>query len=436
MGHTGPQEDFAIVTTLQELELEASELRDALNAMAADSEADETAINEMTAKYRKVEARRRAAIAAQAGDATPSGEPETRETRDGEARERDRLLERAELRRFVAAAWAGSNGPDGVEAEVRAAFDIPETGANGGVLIPWEMLLDREAEMRADTVTTTLPTDRRPHRTTLARVFAGSILEYLGVRPRAVPVGEAAYAVVTGGVSPAPVAAGTAADAEAATITSETLSPVRTSTAYRWRVESAATFVGLEDVLRADLRGAMTRQLSNIVLNGTGTAPQPEGFIAGLSAPSTVPTAASAFADFAQASATAVDGLYAETLAGTRLLVGVASYRLAAGIFYTGSTGQAESAASYATRSTGGFRATSLIAAPATISTQDNIQNAIAFARDSRGSAVLPVWNALEMVRDPYSGAASGEVRLQCFGLYNFAVLRDAPWTRVYFRTA
>ena len=49
-------------------------------------------------------------------------------------------------------------------------------------------------------------------------------------------------------------------------------------------------------------------------------------------------------------------------------------------------------------------------------------------------NAVAPVWRAFELIRDPYSGAAKGEVSLTAIMFWNFKVLRTDGWARFEFQ--
>lgn len=40
------------------------------------------------------------------------------------------------------------------------------------------------------------------------------------------------------------------------------------------------------------------------------------------------------------------------------------------------------------------------------------------------GSAVCPVWQGLEIIRDQFSGAMRGEIALTAIALHSFAILR------------
>ena len=105
-------------------------------------------------------------------------------------------------------------------------------------------------------------------------------------------------------------------------------------------------------------------------------------------------------------------------------------------VFRTGDD-SAGSAIDYLASRIGGMSVSSRIAAPATSGTDANIQtNLIALTGYPGRNAVLPMWRALELIREPYSGAASGEVAITRHALYSFKILREAGWSLYKTRTA
>ena len=56
-------------------------------------------------------------------------------------------------------------------------------------------------------------------------------------------------------------------------------------------------------------------------------------------------------------------------------------------------------------------------------------------ARGIDGASVAAVWEAGELIRDPYSGAAKGEVALTLCYLWNFGLVRATNFARIKFVT-
>ena len=79
---------------------------------------------------------------------------------------------------------------------------------------------------------------------------------------------------------------------------------------------------------------AMTNAMDNQVINGTSdTAPNVNGFLNRLTAPTPAPSAVLTFGDMLAAHVSAVDGLYATTLQECRMVIGPATYGVAAQTF-------------------------------------------------------------------------------------------------------
>ena len=421
------------MTKSQKLALRLSEIRQKLNELSGfDSDAltDEqrSEMTKLSDEYPRTETEWRAASIAESAAAETR-----RET--GEGAEFRRLEAQTEIRHFLAEAATGV-AVDGVAAEFRAAT-LGDDARPG--LVPWEALLPRRREEhRVDTATDASALDvGASQNEILPRLFTNTSAAFLGVSMPMVARGEANFPVLTGGDPGAMAAAGAAHDAVAATFTATVLEPRRLVARYAFRVEDAARLIGMEDALRSDMRGALGEQMDSIVLNGDGASPNPSGFFATLTAPA-APGAQTGFDEFITAISNGVDGRYAGNLSGVRLLVGAESYRLAAG--ERTSTGEV-SAADYLVQRSGGLQASALIPAPATVSVTGtdypHIQSAISFAATrGGGSCVAPIWQGLELIRDPYSGAASGEVAITATMLWNFAILRVAPYSFVRFRTA
>ena len=346
-----------------------------------------------------------------------------------EDREVRRLTERAELRNYLIAATTG-NHITGAEAELRAAVLGDDARAS---LVPWEALLPRGGEQggqehRVDSVTSTPSDVGATQAGILGRVFIDTAAAYLGVDMPSVPIGDRNYPVLTAGVTPVMKAKSAVQDAEAATIDATVLEPVRLTARYTFNIESTNQLAGMEEALRADLAGAFGEAMDNQILNGNGTAPQPSGFFNKLTAPSN-PTAISTFANMVKELGESVDGRYAWNLTGVHLLVGTNTYALATTL--TNPNGDVF-ASDYLIQRSGGFMAHALIPAPAS-----TIQNAIIYkAARGAGSAVAPVWSGFDIIRDPYTGAAKGEVAITAIMQWNFAVLRSDAYRYARFKVA
>ena len=57
----------------------------------------------------------------------------------------------------------------------------------------------------------------------------------------------------------------------------------------------------------------------------------------------------------------------------------------------------------------------------------------VGLGRGIQGAGVAAVWSAGELIRDPYSGAATGEVALTLSYLWNFGLVRASNFARIKF---
>lgn len=403
----------------QKLALRLSEVRQKLNellAIDAPSDDQRSQMAALTAEYQKLEPEFRAAVIA---DGQPPEDVETRG--DGESAEYRALVERVELGAYLVEAVNGRE-VDGAEAELRAAVFGDSARQN---LVPWEALLPRQAasEDRVDAATSITTDVARNQQTILGRVFADTAAAFVGVDMPSVAIGQASYPVFTDGVDAELKAKGAVKDAEAATITATTLDPTRLTARYVLRVEDAARLMGLEEALRADLRGALGEELDSQVINGDGTAPNFAGFFDDGPAidEATDPSAKSDYAAVAALAANAIDGRYCRSAMGAKLLFGVAGLQYAHGQFPTSGD---YSAADYLMAKTGGLMASTHVPAAAS-----NIHKLLVYRADrGMGSAVCPIWQGLEIIRDQYTGAAKGEIALTAIALHSFAILRKAAY--------
>jgi len=247
------------------------------------------------------------------------------------------------------------------------------------------------------------------------------------VRIDQVPAGQSEYLLVNAGVAPAQRVEGAAGpDSAALGLAATTLKPKRLTGKYIYSQELLASTPMIEDAIRSDLRMAVEAAMSDGVINGVitpataSTHANINGFVNSLT--QVDDGSAADAARFAGLAAEAVDGIHADTEAQVRVLVGVASYKLAAKVHLAGS---GESGTELLMRRAGGFRSSSYIAGPAS-----DIQDSILWAGGggvSRGDSVAAMWgNGLEVIRDPYTQAAQGQIVLNWISLWDAAVAHRA----------
>ena len=205
---------------------------------------------------------------------------------------------------------------------------------------------------------------------------------------------------------------------QAAAFTVTSVTPKRISARLGIRIEDVAAVgqANFEAALRENLSLILSDALDTQGLNGAGGNDGADltGLFARLTDP-TDPTAVADFDAFAAAHADGVEGLWAPTIRDVSIVVGPATYRLAAKTFQKHATGTdtpgEKSAAAYAEAHTGGLWTNKRMPAAAS-----NIQQAVLYrmGRSMAGgagamrTAVCPHWNEVA-IDDIYTGSASGE---------------------------
>lgn len=413
------------MTPLQKITVKLSETRERLNELSGIDEPTDEQRSEMDTlitEYSTLEQRHRAAVVAQGETEAAAVGLFADGSTDGDTAELRSLLGRVKLTDYLAPASAGV-GLAGAAAELNAALEVPTVGKQGGVCIPWRMLLpdggltpetrtDGDGvEQRAFTTTTQLdgPVMQRP---ILQRLFGMDIMDTLGVRIDTVPVGRTEWPLITAGVAPDNVAEGTAAaDAVAVTFSTETLKPKRLTGVYEYTHEMAAQVPDLESSLRRDLADAVSAKMNDLVINGdeATNAEEPDGFATTITAPSDA-GAVAAYADYAGMHALAVDGIHASMETEVTSVIGVDVYKHAASVYQAGSG----ESGSEALRRRGMKCMASPFVGTAVSGTGQHKLNLLHAAGPNggsmRGDSVAAVWPTLEVIRDIYSKASQGVV--------------------------
>ena len=348
--------------------------------------------------------------------------PETLDAEKPEDRERRELRGKAKLSGFVAAVLEDRR-LDGAEAECSAAF-----GCSGKV--PLEMFESNGVESRAVTPSPAT-SDQVIARPIIPAIFQRSAAAWLGIDMPAVANGDAGYVVLGTSVTGGPKAKSAAADETAGAFTVTTAQPRRITGSFKFTQEDAARLAGMESALNMNLSSVLSNALDDQAINGSGSG---DGTINGLLAILTNPSApasnAETFQRYVVALGSHVDGTFAVDLGGVRMLVGAAVYRHMVSVFRAPES--AMTAEGWMRDRTGGVRVSGRIAAPAS-----NVQQAIVRRDNPQGDTVasMPVWSGLQLIRDPYSQAAKGEVIVTAVMLVgDVVVLRGGAFVQDSFR--
>ena len=341
---------------------------------------------------------------------------------DAEDRERAELRGRVRLSGYVAAA-VEQRSADGAEAEYNAALGI------AGNRFPLEMLAPVETRATTDTDTTTTP------RRWLDRLFSGTAAERVGITMESVSPGVASFPITTAGASAAQRGRGEAAADAAWTVGVSELKPTRNSVRLTFNIEDAARLPGLESALTRDLRMALVEGVDRAIFLGDDGANENSADITGLQTAANVTEATLKQADKVKGPETLtaftglVDGIHAAGLGDLRVVAAIGAWRLWESTIVNSAADNMTLAA---------FMRAAGLSWTARGDIEDATTNGkfgafIGRGRGIEGAGVAAVWEAGELIRDPYSGAAKGEVALTLSYLWNFGLPRSSNFARVKF---
>ena len=407
--------------TRHEIELRMSEIREAVNA--ADEPDNAT---ELRTELRALEGDYRTAVTAEQqaekrAQAKREGDPNAAD--DGEGVEFRALVDRVEIRNYLAAAVNDKTIVEGAEHELAQAVKLE--AREGGTIMPWEVLAPVEVRQIEDRGVTPAPAQVGENQQgIIGRVFARTGAAHVGVRFPTVGVGKPVFVYVSGGNDPGFKDNAGVADETAGTFSTKVFSPKRLTASYRMRREDLAVLAGMESALRGDLRAALGEVLDEQII-GAGDA-QVRGLLAtaangGLAdvVNPVVVTVSLMETEFLNP----IDGKHATREEEIRYLIGADSYRTLYGLEQSG------------TRPFDKFKPRAQVSAHIPAKTGANIEQGIAVTQ--RGPVLVsPVWQGVEIIRDPYTAAAKGEVVLTAVALYNFGIVRGDGATRLKFKLA
>ena len=399
------------MTTLQKITLRLSEVRSRLNAIAGlEGEAltkEITAESEtLQTEYKELETRNRAAIVA---------EPDPEETRvegDAETRELAQLTAKANVGDILSATFE-KRQTSGEAAELQKHFGI------GSHQVPLEMLrINRSVEDRA-AATVPASIGDASQAAVITPVFASGDGAFLGIERPTVPVGDAAYPVLS--TVPSVKGPFTGSDNAAQTdaeFVANNLSPERLQASFSYRRTDAARFAGLDAALRLALNSGLQQKLDQQAIEGT------DGLLTGTNLPNNNVSAVSTFALYLSGLLYGrVDGRYARTPGDIRMIVGQGTFTHASST-YKGNNSD-ESGVERLQEKSGGLMVSSHIP-----DVSGNKQNVLIRLGMERGAAVQPMWQGVSLIVDEFTRAAYGEIIVHAVLLANFAITRKAQFSK------
>ena len=385
----------------QRISIRLSEIRERLNVILALEEANyndliRTEESALQIEFRNSESKYRSAVITEGEE---SKEKRLSGALTPEEQERLELRSRANVASFIKAALSGQL-PSGAEAELSQV-----AGLQAGE-IPFELWEEPERRQVENRAVSEAPSTVGVNLDTLQpAVFAPSVASFLGLEMPEVESGSYATGTITTPATAAAKAESGAADETAAAFSVESSVPHRVPAALKLRIEDIAA-VGssnFESLLKDHISMAVSDELNDLIINGTGSSNEPHGFLSRLTDAANPATGIETWSRFLKVQSAGIDGLWAAELQDVALLVGVDSYRLAASVFQ-GSDSE-RSAADYLRQVGSGFKTNSKMP-----STSAHIQKAILCrkGRDPMRKSILPSWGRFS-VDDIYSGASKGE---------------------------
>ena len=394
--------DYGIIsfmTTTQKLQIKLSEQRSRLSAIGALDELTPEVRSELetlTAAHSDSESQLRAAITASASE---DDSARVVNATDPENRERLELRGRTGISDFLSAALGGA-AVTGAAAEYAAACHVPPVGH-----IPMAIFAPTTptVEMRAITPGPDVKGILQP---VVPYVFERSAAVSLGIMMPTVPQGQVQIARVSTSPPADTLAKDGSAPSTAAAVTLVNQAPVRIAGQFEVRSEDMAVMPTLESALTEAIQGSLSNELDESVFNGGS------GELNGLFTQATAVSAATAAETFATGVgrfAELVDGRHAYDLKDVRIVIGSKTFARYAGQF---SGNGSVSLFDYLKFNAGSIRVSDRVPGVSSMA-----QKGIVILSASPEMPKIHVWDAMQLVRDPYSGAGAGKVTITATAL-------------------
>lgn len=369
---------------------------------------DETrSMETLDAEYRTNETRYRAALVAEDQERREAGAD--LETRDD--RQFAELVGRFELRQ-VALSLDEGRALTGATAEVVA--ELRNAGGYQGIPIPFAVLETRAGETVAEDQVN--PKAIRP---VIDRIFPGSVAERLGVQRINITQGELAFPVATAGAvfGWQTTELGNVGAASEYRTAERSLNPDHTGGAQmvisRKALKQAGE--GLESAIRRDLNAVIGAELDRVVINGSGAAGEPLGIIPGATEYGIASTPVGAAASWAAFRAQIVAFMQANAITSA------AQVNLG---FDPAIWAELDEALIAGTAVSEWDRLTKHVGTPA-ISNVIPAETAIMTATvQGIAPGYLGLYGGVDLIRDPYTKAASGQLVLTGLVTADFTVPR------------
>lgn len=387
-----------------------SEIRQALAGLVGKetpTEDETRSMESMDTEYRTNETRYRAALVAEDQERREAGaDLETRSDR-----EFAELIGRFELRQ-VALSLDEGRALSGATAEV--VQELRNAGGYQGIPVPLAALETRAGETLAADVPN--PKTIRP---IIDRIFPNSVAERLGIQRINITAGELAFPVATAGAvfGWQTTELGNVGGPSAFDTSERSLNPDHTGGAQmvisRKALKQAGE--GLEQAIRRDLNAAIGAELDRVVINGSGAAGEPLGIIPGAATYGIPSTAVGATATWAAFRAQIVAFMQDNAITAANQVNLGFDPAIWAELDDALITGTAVSEWDRLTKHTGAPAISNVIPAETAIMTA-TVQGI--------APGYLGIWGGIDLIRDPYTKAHSGQLVLTGLVTADFTVPR------------
>jgi len=376
---------------------------------------DETrSMSELDSEYRQNETRFRAALVAEDTERREAGEElETRSDREWSD-----LMAGFEMRQ-VALALDEGRQLDGKTQEI--VTELRSRGGYRGIPVPWEALEVRAGETIASG--TPDPIQTRP---IIDRLFPSSVASQMGAQMVTIDHGEIEWPVVTQGATVAwqTTETGNVGGPQAFQTTDKALSPDHTLGVQMKLTRKSLKQSGaaLEDAVRRDMNSAIAAEMDRVVFLGSGADGEPLGVIPGAATYGITVTEVDAAPSYAAFRAAAVRFITANAASGTKavnlllrpevfddmdeLIDGLAISEWDRLVSKTGKTVLSSNA----------------LAAPS----GDPLESSALMTTSANGVPPIFVgkWGAVDLIRDPFTDAQSGGLRITALATMDVTVAR------------
>jgi HK97 family phage major capsid protein len=408
--------------TSKKLELRRSEIRQNLSELAniETPSADETRkMTELDTEYRAKEVQYRAALVSEDEQRTEAkGELETRSDR-----EYSDMMAGFEMRQVALFLDEGA-ALSGQTAEI--VQELRSQGGFRGIPIPWQALEQRAGETIAGDNAD--PIQTRP---IIDRLFPGSAAARMGAQSISIPQGSVEWPVATDGATVGWQATetGNTGAASAYKTTDKALSPDNTLGVQMKITRKALKQSGaaLEAAVRRDMNSAIGVEMDRVVFLGSGASGQPLGVMTTPATYGITSTAVTAAANWAAFRA-AVVRFMASNAAGSpdavKLLIRPEVWAFMDESLISGTAVSEWDRMLANIPAANIVMTTSGLAAPSAAFKPTN-----ALLTTSAGGVApmfVGLWGAVDLIRDPYSDAQSGGLRVTALATMDVTVARGS----------